>query len=907
MSKIDLFKILGTIAVDNAAANKALSETSSKAKGTANDISGAADSGEKSGGKWSEGLKKVGSAAVTVGKTVATGLAVAGGAVAGLVTQSVKAYADYEQLVGGVETLFKDSADTIQAYAKEAYRTAGLSANEYMETVTSFSASLIQSLGGDTAAAAEYAQMAITDMSDNANKMGTDMSMIQNAYQGFAKQNYTMLDNLKLGYGGTQQEMYRLLQDAQKLDSTFDADFSMSSKGQLQADFADIVQAIHIIQNNMGITGTTAKEASATISGSISSMKSSWQNLLVAISADDLPFEDYVKSFADSVSTVADNLIPRIQIALNGVAMLIGQLAPIIVNALPGLVETLIPALIDAARGLLNAVVAALPQLLTALMDSIPALLTAITEIFNVLVAALPSLIELLVMALPTLIPQLVNGLVAMVVTLATMLPEIIMPIINALPGVIMSLADALLTNLPILIQGIVSVISAIIPMIPTILPVLVDVVMQLISMLTEQLPVILPVLIDALVTIITLITEQLPVILPMLIEACITIITAIIDALPTIIMALVDAMPTILQAVWDAIVMFWENLPAWIDQLLNGIKDIFINIWGAIGDLLGIDTTLMQNHIEIVWNGIKDYFGTVLEAIKNVISTAWDSIKNVVSTVIDSVKNVISTAWNAIKTIIANVMNIIFSVIKGDWDSVKASISNILNAIKSVISSVWNAIKSVISSVLTGIKNTVSSYFTGIKNTVSSVWNSIKSVTTNVWNGIKDAMTKPIEKARDAIKGIVDKVKGFFTGVKLEFPNVKLPHFSIKPSGWKIGDLLEGSIPKLGIEWYAKAMRNPMIMNSPTIFGYDAETGRLKGGGESGSEVVTGTGTLMGMIGSAVNSNMSAHTAQVVSVLTAILEALVSGNGEMLAALLAGQTIKINEREFGRTVREYA
>ena len=197
---MELFKLLGTIAVDNTSANKALSETSGKAKQTAQDVGGMADDGEKSGGKFGNAMKKIGGAAVAVGKAVGVGMIAAGTAVAGLVTKSVQSYAQYEQLVGGVETLFKDSASKVMEYANNAYKTAGMSANAYMETVTSFSASLLQSLDGDTAKAAEKADLAITDMSDNANKMGTSMEMIQNAYQGFAKQNYTMLDNLnKMG------------------------------------------------------------------------------------------------------------------------------------------------------------------------------------------------------------------------------------------------------------------------------------------------------------------------------------------------------------------------------------------------------------------------------------------------------------------------------------------------------------------------------------------------------------------------------------------------------------------------------------------------------------------------------------------------------------------------------------
>ena len=220
-------------------------------------------------------VKQLGSVFLTVGK------------------EALDSYADYEQLVGGVETLFKDSSGIVENYANNAYKTAGLSANDYMETVTSFSASLLQSLDGDTAKVAEVSNMAVTDMADNANKMGTDMSSIQNAYQGFAKQNYTMLDNLKLGYGGTKSEMERLLSDAQKISGV---KYDISNLN-------DVYQAIHVVQGELGITGTTAKEASTTIQGSVSAMKSAWQNMLTGIADDNADFDGLINNLVDSIVT----------------------------------------------------------------------------------------------------------------------------------------------------------------------------------------------------------------------------------------------------------------------------------------------------------------------------------------------------------------------------------------------------------------------------------------------------------------------------------------------------------------------------------------------------------------------------------------------------------------------------
>ena len=249
----------------------------------------------------------------TVAKTTATMVTAATGAVAALTKASVEQYAEYEQLVGGVETLFKNSSDKVMEYANNAYKSAGMSANEYMNTITGFAASLLQGLGGDTEKAAQIGNMAVEDMSDNANKMGTSMEMIQNAYQGFAKQNYTMLDNLKLGYGGTKEEMQRLLADASKLSGV---EYSIGN-------FSDIIEAIHVVQTELGITGTTALEASTTIEGSFNSMKSAWTNLLTGMADDNANFDVLVDNLVNSMSSFGQNLLPRVEIAINGISQLL--------------------------------------------------------------------------------------------------------------------------------------------------------------------------------------------------------------------------------------------------------------------------------------------------------------------------------------------------------------------------------------------------------------------------------------------------------------------------------------------------------------------------------------------------------------------------------------------------------
>lgn len=329
--------------------------------------------GEKEGEKLGDGASK--SAGAKLKSGLGTAAKAAGAVAAAAFTgafaigkQSIDAYADYEQLVGGVETLFKDSSGQLQQYAADAYKTAGLSANDYMEQATSFSASLIKSLGGDTSKAADYANMAITDMSDNANKMGTDIGMIQNAYQGFAKQNYTMLDNLKLGYGGTKEEMQKLLDDATAL-SGIEYDIS---------NYADIVDAIHVIQTEMGITGTTAAEASATISGSIASAQAAWTNWLVGLADDNADIAALTSQLVDSVVTVIGNIAPRVGEILVTLGTLLQTEAVNLFSNLIAQLQSNGPGIMAAAFDVFLNIVTAINEVITLAVDAIVLLLASL-------------------------------------------------------------------------------------------------------------------------------------------------------------------------------------------------------------------------------------------------------------------------------------------------------------------------------------------------------------------------------------------------------------------------------------------------------------------------------------------------------------------------------------------------
>lgn len=363
------------------------------------------------------------------------GTAVLGAASAGIsafAKSAVDSYADFEQLVGGVETLFQGSAGAVQDYAKNAFQTAGMSANEYMETVTGFAASLTQSLGGDTAKAAEMANTAVTDMADNANKMGSSMESIQNAYQGFAKGQYNMLDNLKLGYGGTQQEMYRLLQDAAGLNEEFanTANFSIDNKGHLEAGYADIVQAIHIVQDSMGIAGTTAKEASETISGSLASLGAAWKNVLTGIGDDNADFDGLVNNLVDSAHAALKNVLPRVEQIMSGAGRLVERLAPVITAELPGMVERVVP-------GLLQAAVSLVGTLGTAIVDCLPVVGQVAMDLFETLSGTLSA-------QLPELIPMGVNAVFEFVDGLLTNSDQLIDGGLALIEGLVYGIVDAM-------------------------------------------------------------------------------------------------------------------------------------------------------------------------------------------------------------------------------------------------------------------------------------------------------------------------------------------------------------------------------------------------------------------------------------------------------------------------------
>ena len=541
------------------------------------------ESGLKKGLSGLSSFAQKGFSAISTGvkaATAAVGVAAAG--MAALTTQAIQEYADYEQLVGGVDTLFKKSADTVIKYADDAYKTAGMSANEYMDTVTSFSASLLQSLDQDTAKAAEKANQAITDMSDNANKMGSDMQMIQNAYQGFAKQNYTMLDNLKLGYGGTKEEMQRLLDDATALSGI---QYDISS-------FADIVDAIHVVQTEMGITGTTAKEASTTISGSISSMKSAWTNFLTGMADENADFGSLVDNLVDSALTVLDNLVPRIAQTLPSLASGIVELLSQAGTYLPDVIEQLI-------TGLTESIAANLPQIIASGV-----------QISQGVVSGILSAGSSLISTGQTMLSDLASGL-------SSNMPSIVAKGIE----IIGSVTQGITSNLPGIVSSGVSIITSLVSgisqMLPGLLTSAMEIVLSLATSLTE--PGTLTSIINAGIQLIVGLISGLTNAIPMLLEAIPTIVANIVVALIQSIPMLAEAAIQILTDLGQMLIKYVGYLITAIPNILSKIKDAFVNTdWGEVG----------KNIINGIVSGITNAASSLVEAAVNAAKDAIEAVK---------------------------------------------------------------------------------------------------------------------------------------------------------------------------------------------------------------------------------------------------------------------------------------
>ncbi len=606
------------------ALGKEMDDTGDSADDLEEEIDDAGDAADDSEGKFS----KLGGTLKTVGVAMGAVVAAAAAAAVSLGKAVVEAYGEYEQLVGGIDTLFKDSSAMMQEYANNAYKTAGMSANDYMSTVTSFSASLIQSLGGDTEAAVKYADMAITDMADNANKMGTDIGLIQNAYQGFAKQNYTMLDNLKLGYGGTKTEMERLLADAQAISGI---EYDISS-------YADVVEAIHVIQDSMGIAGATAAEAEHTIEGSMNSMKAAIDNLIVGFGNADADIEQLCGNVVDAFQDVLTNITPIIENIISALPTALNALLETVVELLPTLLETIV----DLFSQVLNTLLTLLPEL-------IPVVVQAVLTIVNTLIENLPLLVEAAIQivmslvqgiatALPTLIPTAVQAVITIVQSLIDSLPLILDAALQLITG----LADGLLAAIPVLIAALPEIIMSIINFILDSIPQIIETGIQLLTSLVAALPEIITAIVDAIPQIISGIIEAVLGAIPQIIQAGIDLLVSLIQALPQIITTIVVAIPDIISGIVNAVInniplivqagidlltSLIKNLPTIIVEIVKAVPQIITGLVSALGKGVSQLAEVGGNLVKGLWQGIQQLAGWLWDKVSGWISSIWDGI----------------------------------------------------------------------------------------------------------------------------------------------------------------------------------------------------------------------------------------------------------------------------------------
>lgn len=678
-----------------------------------------------------------------------------------------------QQSLGGVETLFKNNANMVKQYANEAYKTTGLSANAYMENVTGFSASLLQSLGGDTAKAAKVANMAMVDMADNSNKMGTSMELIQNAYQGFAKQNYTMLDNLKLGYGGTKQEMQRLLADAQKLTGVkYDIN-----------NLSDVYEAIHVIQKELDITGTTAKEASTTLQGSFASMKAAFMNLLGKLS-------------------LGQDIKPSLQaLATITTTFLVGNFLPMVGNILKGLPTLVIGAfsgLAEQLRGVLG------DEVVNKIQGYLEKVSGAVDSFIEVLTGKLSKGQGIDLMKSLGIDEGTANTIVTIADNIRTAFQNIwkaiknVGAIVGEFIGDLLGINDtqssvsSLGTAFEVL-SGIVKKISQWIKDFTTFLREN-EVAMSLTkTALASLLAGFLALkVINAIKTLFTGFQIALTAVRTAMIAFNATLIANPITAIIVGITAAVAAL------VWfftktETGKKIWQGFVDFIKQAWNGIVEFFSGIWngittGATTLWTGIQAVwaVAVEEIKAIWQGVIEFFSGLWTGIQTAASTAWNfivtSITAIVQPFIDSfmngwnilkegltavwegVKMVIQGAWEFIKAIVMGAVLIVIDLVTGNFTKLKEDLQIIWDAIKNAVQMVWEGIKTVVMAIVTTFIALLKQAWEDFKTGLIQIWNFLSTTASTIWNAIKTAVTTIVTGLVNGIKALWEGFKSFFT-----------------------------------------------------------------------------------------------------------------------------------------------
>ena len=681
-------------------------------------------------------------------------------ALANLGKSALDSVGQLEQNVGGVETLFGDAADAVIASADRAYQTAGMSANDYMSTVTSFSASLLQSLGGNTEEAAKVADMAIIDMADNANKMGTSMDMIQNAYQGFAKQNYTMLDNLKLGYGGTKSEMERLLADAEKLTGVkYDIN-----------NLNDVYQAIHAVQEEMGITGTTAKEAASTLEGSMASAKAAWDNFMNGSGDAD--------QLADAFATAADNIVKNLAEIIPRFAETLPALGGAIIAQIPGLVAAIVPAVLSAGQSVLKQLQDAVldfdfagtadkvVQMITGFIegDGLGSLLDTLVTIFTGIVNGISSM-------LPSLLPALIELISYVVTSLLDQLPAIL----DCALELILGLAQGILAALPVLIEALPEVISSIVEFLISAVPQIIDAGIELLMALVDALPVIIDALVDALPQIIRATVTALIAAAPQIAKAGIKLLGALIEAIPVIVVELAKAVPDIVAAIIDVL----AELPGLIGEVFAEIVTDLVE-WGQ--QMLSNASTAMSNMLSQVNSIIQELPGKIwthlVNAVNRVIAWGQQMVSNAstaASNMLSKVSGIIQELPGKIWTHLVNTVNKVVAWGQQMVSNASTAASNMLSKVSSTLQQlpgkVWDYLSQAAQKVVTWGTQlaqkgaaAATQLFNSIVNGLSSLPSKMAEIGGNIvsgiWNGISSGWNWLTNKVSNLANSLLDAAK---------------------------------------------------------------------------------------------------------------------------------------------------
>lgn len=828
---------------------------------------------------------RLGSIFSTIGSVAAGGLAVAVGAVGSLTKAATESYADYEQLKGGVETLFGTGGQSLEEYAQsvglsvseaegqydrlktaeqlvmenadKAFKTAGLSANDYMEQATSTAAALISSLDGDTVQAAKLADQAITDMSDNANKMGTDIESIQNAYGGFAKGNFTMLDNLKLGYGGTKEEMQRLLNKAEEI-SGYKYDIS---------SYSDIVEAIHVVQEEMGITGTTMKEAEGTINGSLGMVKASWKDLLTSFGRGGEETKEAIKKLVESCSSYLQNIIPVISEILLNIGQALPEIVPVIVEQLPILIAELLPPLLEAAWSLVTSLITELPTILGSLFDMIINLFKQVDWLSPVGEAM--EGVKSVVSEGMEIIGSVLSGAWDNIKIVASVAWDGIATIIGLAFDVIKTLWNTILKPVFTAITDILN---------NTLVPAFKEVFEKLLAPAFENF--------------ISTIKNLWENSLKPIIEGIAIFVSGVFAG---------DW-----KKAWEGIRQifagWWEGIKTLVSSYLEQIKILFSGAWN-----------LISNTVSSIWNGLKNTASIVFEGIRTIVERMMTGIESlwerVLSPVFSAIASVISGLFDAFKTTFSNITSVVsgaFSTIKSAWERVLsvafAAISGGLEWLQQLFSNIWQAITGIVSGAMDTIRGLWDSVLSPVFSKIGEGLNNVRSYFANIWsaitakvsdafssifesftyifkptiNGIKNVLDAINKKFSRIFQNIYDIVVDIFSGIRsvmanfIEFWSNAFDNIgeiasnilggvaetisdaweAVKGFAGKISNLFNGGGSSSGylspydVEWHAKANNQPYMFSGATLFG----------AGESGDEILYGRDSLMNDIRTAVS-----------------------------------------------------